>query len=173
MNFIERSITIPFYNTPTFFPMNKFITILVFALLMCCVRAADCQISQTINSVHIAASAINQLVLDLGHGEVEIRKTMGSRILIETTIKVALPNDRLLTFLVEQGRYELTSHTDNSNGVLRINNRKNNNILIVKGRECEELVSHIVYVPNQIQFVNNQLGENLYAAESKALTFNK
>lgn len=140
---------------------------------MCFIQAVHCQISQTISSAHAAASQINQLVLDLGEGNVEVRKTMGSRVMIETTVKAAVPNDRLLGFLVEQGRYELASNIDDTNGILRINNRKNNSVLMVKGQPCQETISYIIYIPAHIQFVKNQLGEKLYGGDNNPLTFKK
>ena len=100
---------------------------------------------------------INQVKLDVGTSQVDVRETKGSRVLIEITASAEVPNESMMNFLVESGRYELISETDLSNGTLVLSKKKNNNVIVIKGKECIEEVSYVVYIPSSIKYVNTNM----------------
>lgn len=144
-------------------PIMKTLKFIVCALLVCMVCSSQAQVSQTISNAYTIDAEINQLFLDLEpNATIEVRKTAASRVSIEMTIRAHVPNDKMLSFLIEQGRYNHETTTDNGKGTLKIANKKNKTTLMVKGQECREEFIYIVYVPNQIQFVKNVNGENVF-----------
>jgi hypothetical protein len=115
------------------------------------------QCSQTLHEAYTLQPELTQLVLDLGEGKVEIRQTKGSRIAVEAIVVVSgLGNDKMLNFLVEQGRYALKMDTDLTTGTIRISNNKTRNVLMVKGQQCQEDFTYIIYVPSSIKTVQNK-----------------
>lgn len=115
------------------------------------------QTSQTLQESYTIEADITQLVLDLGDGQVEIRNTAASRVSVETIVQVSnLNNERMLGFLIEQGRYTLSTEKDNSRGKMTIGHNKTRNVLIVKGEQCHETLTYIVYVPSSIKTVENK-----------------
>jgi hypothetical protein len=113
------------------------------------------QTAQTLNRTYPLEDKIEQLVLDFGDAPVEVRRTMGSRLTVEMTVKANVPNEKMLGFLIEQGRYDLQTQTNLAAGTMYLNSKKTNNVLMVKGQPCKEEFAYIVYVPNQLKFVKN------------------
>lgn len=113
------------------------------------------QTAQTLNRAYPLEDKIEQLVLDFGDAPVEVRRTMGSRLTVEMTVKANVPNEKMLGFLIEQGRYDLQTQTNLAAGTMYLNSKKTNNVLMVKGQPCKEEFAYIVYVPNQLKFVKN------------------
>lgn len=97
---------------------------------------------------------INQVKLDLGNSKIDVRETKGSRVLVEITAAAGVPNESMMNFLVESGRYELVSETDLSSGTLILSKKKDNNVIIIKGKECVEELSYVIYIPSSIKFIN-------------------
>lgn len=91
------------------------------------------------------------LKIDIEGAEVELKETKGTRILVETSIELSLPNEALLNFVVEQGRYELTKSVDAMSRQLSLQSKKNKNVIVVRGETCREKVVYTIYVPNTIK----------------------
>lgn len=87
------------------------------------------------------------IIVDIKGDEVEIKETKGTRILVETLVKLSLPNEALLNFVIESGRYELIKKYNASTRVLSLESKKNRNIIIVKGDECVENIIYKIYIP--------------------------
>ncbi|WMX14523.1 MULTISPECIES: hypothetical protein [unclassified Aureispira] len=105
----------------------------------------------------ISAANIATINLDLDTDNIEIKETKGSRIIIESHIKLAtVNNSAMLDFLVNSGRYALESTTDATTQTLNITRKKNMNVLLVKGEECKEIISYIVLVPASVKVVNTK-----------------
>lgn len=86
---------------------------------------------------------------------VEIKETRGSRILIETHISISMPNERLLDYVANGGRYDLIKELDVSKNELIISSKKTNNVLVIRGEECYEEVSYVFYLPIAVRYANN------------------
>ncbi|MCH2042815.1 MAG: hypothetical protein MK212_01640 [Saprospiraceae bacterium] len=100
-------------------------------------------------------SGIVKLILngDIAAEDVLIRKTQGSRIVVETTIKLTGANERLLQYLADNGRYELNYSFDVTDNAIILSPKKNNNVIVIKGKECSENLSYIIFVPSSIELV--------------------
>ena len=105
----------------------------------------------------IAAANIEVINLDLDSDNIEIRETKGSRIIIESHIKLTtVSNSAMLNFLVNSGRYALENKADATTQTLSITRNKTMNVLLVKGKECEEVISYIILVPASVKIVNTK-----------------
>ncbi|MCH2043738.1 MAG: hypothetical protein MK212_06310 [Saprospiraceae bacterium] len=103
----------------------------------------------------ITATNIQHLNLDVD-GNVNIKSTKGSRILVEVNIKIGVPNKNLLDYLIKSGRYDLVVERKENLGEMVVSSKKTNNILMVKGKECKEELEYTIFVPEQIQLVNGE-----------------
>ena len=90
---------------------------------------------------------VETIIVDIKGDEVEIKETKGTRILVETLVKLSLPNEALLNFVIESGRYELIKKHNSSTRELSIESKKNRNLIIVKGDECKEDIKYKIYIP--------------------------
>jgi len=125
----------------------KAIITLFFAMCSCCVWA---QVKQTLHRTFVADEA-TQLQLNLGSSNIEIRESKGSRVVVEITVAADVPNEAMMNFLVEQKRYELEQEMNVQSGTLTLSSKKNLNVLMVKGKECKEELSYIVFLPAKIK----------------------
>jgi hypothetical protein len=89
--------------------------------------------------------------IDIEGAKVILKETKGTRILVETSIELSLPNEALLNFVVESGRYELSKTVDATSRQLALSSKKNKNVIIVKGETCREKVVYTIYIPNSIK----------------------
>lgn len=103
----------------------------------------------------ILAQGIEQVKFDLNTKNIEVKRTKGSRIIVESSIKISIPNPTLLKYLVKSGRYQLETSIDAATGTMTISRKKNTNVLIVKGKECQEEFKYTVFLPENIQFANS------------------
>lgn len=133
--------------------------ILLFGLF--CVLLSPATFGQASNVAHetIIVGGIEQVKLDLGTKDVEIKSTKGSRIVVESHVIISLPNETLLHYLIESGRYGLETSIDPASSTITLSRKRNSNILIVKGEQCIEQFSYIIFVPETIKFT-----EEIYSA---------
>jgi len=84
---------------------------------------------------------------------VELKETKGTRILIETSIKLSAPNEALLNFIISNGRYELVQTKEESTRELLLEAKEDKNVILVKGVRCAESVAYTIYVPSSIKAI--------------------
>lgn len=125
---------------------------------------ACAQVSKTIHQTFTVDGA--QIVnINVVGSKVEMRETKGTRVLVETTVRLSVPNDRLLDFVVTSGRYDLIKTFIESSGEVVLESKKDNNVIMVKGEECHEEISYIFYIPTAIKFANNSTIEKVAGGE--------
>jgi hypothetical protein len=117
-------------------------------------NSCQAQFKQTLHRTFVLDN-VNQVKLNLNTTNIEYRETKGSRVLVEMTISAEVPNETMMNFLIENGRYELVTQNDATTSTLVINAPKPANVIVIKGKECKEEVSYIVYLPSTIKFINN------------------
>jgi hypothetical protein len=122
--------------------------------------AVHAQSSKTIHQT-FQLDGVSKVNINVVGSKIEMRETKGSRVMVEMTIKLSVPNDRLLDFVINNGRYDLLKETDNTSGELVISSKRGNNVLIVQGKECFEEVSYVFYLPPAIKYANNSTIENI------------
>lgn len=113
------------------------------------------QSGTTFHQVFNADSYTQKVLLDISLPEenIEIRRTQGSRIMIETSVKISMVNDNLLNYLGNTGRYNLSSAYNEAESTITLSAPKDNNIIVVKGEECTENISYVILVPEDIPLV--------------------
>lgn len=109
------------------------------------------QISHTVHRTYVADN-INQVKLNLTGDRIEVRETKGSRILVEMMVRADVPNETMMKFLVDNGRYELIQEVDAESGLLTLTTKQPSNVLMVRGKECREQIAYIVYLPPRIKY---------------------
>lgn len=125
-----------------------FVIVLLFACSICFAQATV-STNQT-----ISVGSSSSLQLDLNAKTIEIKKTKGSRVVIELHVTLSnMPNNGLLDYLVKAGRYELVTSIDASDKTLTIKRKVNSNVILVKGRECTEKIRYVVLVPESINTI--------------------
>lgn len=123
---------------------------LIFFLILLYSSATPAQVSQTIHQTFTIESA-DKISVDLDRAQnILFKETKGSRILVETTVQLSLPNQSLLEFVIKNGRYDLIKSIDNTRRALTLSSKKKNNVIVVKGQECQEFVSYTIYIPVNI-----------------------
>lgn len=105
----------------------------------------------------ISATNIEILNLNLDSDNIEIKETKGSRIIIESHIKLTtVSSSALLSFLINSGRYTLENNRNVATQTLSIACKKTRNVLLVKGDECEEVIFYKILVPASVRIVNTK-----------------
>jgi len=99
----------------------------------------------------ILANNTDLVKIHIEGSNVEIKETKGSRILIETRIRLSVPNEALLSFVIENGRYKLVQTKDEPRRELLLEEKKDKNVILVKGEACIERISYTIYVPSFIK----------------------
>lgn len=114
------------------------------------------QVEKKVSQHVTLLETVDQLVIQLPKEKVEIKEIKGSRILIEIQIVLSSNNIRLLDYLAEGGRYDISAKLNEGKAALLISKSKeNNSVIIQKGKEISEDVSYVVYVPaNQLDNVH-------------------
>ena len=125
-------------------------------LLFCwvCMGTGFCQVTKTLHQT-FTLDAAEKVNVNVVARRVEMKETKGSRILVETKVTISLPNDRLLDFVCNSGRYDLIKTIDASTRELTISSKKTNDILIIKGEECVEILEYVIYMPTSVKLANN------------------
>lgn len=103
----------------------------------------------------IALGTAETVQIQISNANVTLKSTKGTRILIETTIALSVPNEALLKFVIEGGRYELETKVDASARTLILSRPADQNIIMVKGKECKESVHYVIYIPDQANVYQN------------------
>jgi hypothetical protein len=123
-------------------------------LILFMANFCNAQFSQTIHRTYVLEANINQVKLNLNSTNIQYRETKGSRVMVEMLISADVPNEAMMNFLIENGRYELNSQNDMTSSTLTLSSVKPANVIVVKGKECKEEVSYIVYLPSTVKFIN-------------------
>lgn len=138
-------------NHSSNFIYNSFLTSILCAFVTCLCFG---QISKKTFQTVITDNA-ETVRLDIKDAKVELKETKGSRLLIETSIRLSVPNEALLSFVIANGRYKLTQTLDPSNRVLTLASKKDKNVILVKGEICDEAVTYVIYVPKNIRAIKD------------------
>lgn len=128
----------------------------VLAILMACSGITWSQATAS-TSQTVAISNASKLQLNLFSSDIEVREIKGSRLIVESHITVeGVTNSTILEYIIQAGRYELSSQTDASTQTLTLTRKMSDKVLMVKGQACSEHVRYIVLVPNSIKIVETK-----------------
>lgn len=140
----------PFQKTYNTLIMKSFhlTALLVFSLVF----GLQAQATMTLNQTFSAKSATHIDFAVPSH-QVAVKTTKGSRIIVESKVKLSTPNERLLKFLVDTKRYELQHAHNTQKQLLTIKRPKVKGAVMVKGEEIQETVYYTLYLPEETAFV--------------------
>lgn len=129
--------------------------------------AAQAQAVQTVHQLFTPGSETTSLELDIVQSpdQVEVRRSKGSRIAVETNVKISAANSTMLNYLIESGRYNLVQFSNTADGSYTLSCKKNNNVIIIKGEECIEEIRYVIFVPESIQFVTIKTDSGVISAK--------
>ncbi len=115
-------------------------------LCWCCISYSYGQMAKKISQT-IEIGKAETLRLDVPNAKILWRTTKGTRIIIETSVELSVPNEALLNFIINNGRYELLCQVNERTRQMVLSSKRNRNMLIVKGEECQEHVIYTIFVP--------------------------
>ncbi len=124
-------------------------------LIFCCISGMACgQVSKTLHQTFTLDNA-EKVNINVVGKNIELKETKGSRILVETKVTISLQNPRLLDFIANSGRYNLIKTINSGTKELTLASKKSNDVIIVKGEECQEVLEYLIYLPKSVKFANN------------------
>lgn len=119
-------------------------------LLFICPTLFSAQVSQSLHqsfSMHGAES----ISIQVNSPDLTIKYIQGTRILVETKVNVSMDSPTLLSFLVQKGRYDLMTEIDTHSKCLTISPKSKENLILVKGKQLQEHISYIIYIPETMK----------------------
>ncbi len=128
------------------------------ALLVCLLLGSSsfAQASLTLNQTFSTLQA-TELQLQVGNENFQLKSTKGSRIIIETAVRISSSNYNLLEFMKKSGRYELEQQLDADRNVLILSTNRLKNVVVIKGEEISETIHYTIYLPSTIKYAAKQL----------------
>lgn len=123
---------------------------LLFGLQCACAQAS----SQT-SQVYTTANGDATVIIDIPSKEYKVVASKGSRISIETSIKLSAGTTPLLDYLIKSGRYDLAFTKELNTRTITISTKKEKRVLMSKGKTCQEEILYTIYIPHHLQ--TNQL----------------
>lgn len=121
--------------------------IIPFLFFLCFFAEVRGQASSKISQIATLPSGVTKIRIHIPRSQVEILKTRGTRIFIQTAIHINIGTFSLLDYLVKAQRYQINVLMNEQTEMLVLSPSKNNNVLVVKGTECEELVTYKIHIP--------------------------
>lgn len=123
------------------------ISFFVLTLLSSVTAQVTTTLNQTFSSM--GATAIR---LDVATSDITIRSTKGSRVIVESVVKLSTSNDRLLEFAVQSGRYKLTPSYHKAKDLLCLQRARPASALVIKGEEITETIRYTIYLPEVVNY---------------------
>lgn len=132
---------------------------LTLAIFLFSVVSGFSQATYKYNQTFASMNAV-KISTDLDSDNIQIKTIKGSRIVVETLVKISSNNDRLLNFIVEGGRYNLDKRFNDETNELTLISKKNKDIITIKGEEISEEFTYVIYIPESTEFVSGTLAVN-------------
>lgn len=128
----------------------KFIPLLFF---LCLFTTVNGQASNKTAQIATLPSGITKVRINVPSKNIEIFKTKGTRISIETSVRINAGTLPLLDYLVKSGRYQMEVLADGQTNLLTLTPPRSNKVLLVKGEECQEEISYKIHIPESVQYI--------------------
>lgn len=119
------------------------------------------QASKKTAQLVVLDKSINKIKIDVPSNQIEILHIKGSRINIETTVRLSSGSLAQLEYMTKSGRYDLDVATNKATSTLSLSPNYNNKVIIVRGEEIKETVTYTIYVPDHVLFVETSDGEQI------------
>ena len=109
------------------------------------------QASHKTAQIVIVPVGTNKIKINVPSSQLEIVKTKGTRISIEIAVRLNSGSLPLLEYLAKQGRYQMKVQEDELTRILTLSPTTNKNLLIIKGKECEETIIYRMHIPEYVK----------------------
>lgn len=93
--------------------------------------------------------SIREVSLDI-FGDYQVEMWAGNTILTETKVGIDCGNKNILTFLIEEGRYDLEGKSSNGN-LLIVSKDKVRNPMRRNDKDCQELFQVRIFIPDDFE----------------------
>lgn len=140
--------------------------IIILALVLFVSTAVIGQTSQKIAQIHTMPNETKAIFLEMSKNQVEIVRVKGTRISVEAVVRMSAGTAPLLDYLVKSGRYELKATID-AIGSLTLSPQKNKNPLMIKGEECQEVITYVIHIPETVDYVETLDSKNVRFATNQ------
>ncbi len=120
---------------------------------LCCFAGVHGQASNKTAQIATIPAGATKIRIYAPGKDIEIFKTKGTRISIETAVRINIGTLPLLDYLFKSGRYEMELLMDEQIHMLTLSPPQNNNVLLVKGAECEEVITYKIHIPETIKHI--------------------
>ena len=132
--------------------MNLF-KVIPFLFFFCFFAEVHGQASNKIAQIATLPSGTTKIRINAPSSQIEIFKTKGSRISIETAIRINTGTLSLLDYLVKNGRYQMNVQMNEQIEMLTLSPPLGNNVLVIKGEECKEIITYKIHIPETIKHI--------------------
>lgn len=130
--------------------MNLF-KIIPFLFFLCFFSKVHGQASNKIAQIATLPLGATKIRINAPSAQIEIFKTKGTRISIETAIRINTGTLSLLDYLVKNGRYQMNLQMNEEIKMLTLSPPQSNNVLVIKGEACEEIITYKIHIPETIK----------------------
>lgn len=118
---------------------------------LCLFAEVHGQASHKISQIVLVPVGTSKLIINVPNNQLEILKTKGTRISVEIAVRLNKGSFPLLEYLAENGRYQIKVQEDGLTKELRLSPNTKKNVLLVKGSECEEIITYKIHIPEYIK----------------------
>lgn len=118
-------------------------------LLLTTAVSLQAQATFTLNQTFSTMGA-QQIQLDVPSDAIVIKTTKGSRIIVESNVRLSTPNENLMQFLVKTKRYELTHEYNAERKLLTLKRPRPESAVVYQGEEVEEYIKYTLYLPQKV-----------------------
>jgi len=126
----------------------NFVRILLVGAVLFCSLPAWSQWQEILHQT-FEVDSIKEVSLDI-FGDYEVELWAGNIILTETKVKIDCGNKNVLTFLIEEGRYDLEGKPESDN-LLIVSKDKTRNPMRRNDQDCTESVQVRIFIPDDFQ----------------------
>ena len=104
---------------------------------------------QTTQTIPIENAKFLRVTID--NAEIYFKEAKGDRLIVEANIELSVPNETLLNFVINNGRYQLQWTVEPNRKELLLTSERGRDMLVVRGEVCQERVSYTIYVPKKLR----------------------
>ncbi len=131
----------------------KLLNIIPLLFFLCFFAEMRGQASNKTSQIAILPTGVTKIRINAPSNRIQVLKTKGTRISIETAIRINAGTLPLLDYLIKSGRYELDVIVDGQTNILTLSPPKSNKVLLVKGEECQEAVTYKIHIPETVDYI--------------------
>ncbi|MCH2023386.1 MAG: hypothetical protein MK207_13000 [Saprospiraceae bacterium] len=103
------------------------------------------------------SSNVNSISFRVVNPNIEIKSITGPVIVVETYVQISASNYNLLKYMIKKGRYNLNSKIDDMSKNMTLLDKELTKEIIIGGEKVEEEIKYVIYVPEHIEIIEQQI----------------